>query len=392
MHCCCEGWAYTNNYIVKYECTTACVNFNFNDFFVSYAKALCIFWCDVDMSFCCDNAFCKFNFTSWANEFAACGTSNITGFSYWSSDTDGTSICKGQFNLCAFSNWTKDGNVFEFFFRTYNCYSFFASVLTWLGKIFFLCKFVTCTKKNVKVFYTFHDCWTFTGHCTYFDYVDCPRWKTGCHHCPQKTAYPASYGLDRSRENYRDKRALFTGVRDMTLVTPSHWLAGLVKESFLKDYPVEVVHNTIDTSVFKPTPGDFRQKHGLEEKKIVLGVAANWEKRKGLQDLLTLSETLGEPYRVVLVGLKGKVPPSVLAIPRTDSPRELAEIYTAADVFVNPTYEDNYPTVNLEAAACGTPVITYRTGGSVESVPQDRIVEKGDLRGLEAMIRRVCGI
>ena len=248
------------------------------------------------------------------------------------------------------------------------------------------------SRPRMQVRWSLHDCWAFTGHCTYFDYVDCPRWKTGCHHCPQKTGYPASYGLDRSRENYRDKRALFTGVPNMTLITPSYWLAGLVKESFLKDYPVEVVHNTIDTSVFKPTPGDFRQKHGLEEKKIVLGVAANWEKRKGLQDLLTLSETLGEPYRVVLVGLRGKVPPGVLAIPRTDSPRELAEVYTAADVFVNPTYEDNYPTVNLEAAACGTPVITYRTGGSVESVPQDRIVEKGDLRGLEAMIRRVCGV
>ena len=145
-------------------------------------------------------------------------------------------------------------------------------------------------------------------------------------------------------------------------------------------------------AVFRPTPGNFREKYGLEDKKIVLGVAANWEKRKGLQDLLALAERLGEPYQVVLVGLKGKVPPLVLAIPRTDSPRELAEIYTAADVFVNPTYEDNYPTVNLEAAACGAPVITYRTGGSVESVPEDRIVEKGDLRGLEAMVRRVCGL
>jgi glycosyltransferase involved in cell wall biosynthesis len=176
----------------------------------------------------------------------------------------------------------------------------------------------------------------------------------------------------------------------MTLVTPSHWLAGLVKESFLKDYPVEVIHNTVDSSVFKPTYGDFRKKHRLEGKKIVLGVAANWEKRKGLQDLLALAERLEEPYRVVLVGLKKRVPGTVLAIGRTDSPQELAEIYTAADVFVNPTYEDNYPTVNLEAAACGTPVITYRTGGSVESVPTDRIVEKGDLRGLETMVRRIC--
>ena len=246
------------------------------------------------------------------------------------------------------------------------------------------------SRPQMRVRWTLHDCWAFTGHCCYFDFVNCSRWKTGCHDCPQKRAYPASWGLDRSRENYRDKRALFTGVRDMTLVTPSHWLAGLVKESFLKDYPVEVIHNTVDSSVFKPTYGDFRKKYGLEGKKIVLGVAANWEKRKGLQDLLALAERLEAPYRVVLVGLKKRVPGTVLAIGRTDSPQELAEIYTAADVFVNPTYEDNYPTVNLEAAACGTPVITYRTGGSVESVPADRIVEKGDLRGLEAMVRRIC--
>jgi len=246
-------------------------------------------------------------------------------------------------------------------------------------------------RPQMRVRWTLHDCWAFTGHCSYFDYVDCPRWKTGCHHCPQKNEYPASWGPDRSRENYRDKRALFTGVRNMTLVTPSHWLAGLVKKSFLQEYPVEVVHNTIDTEVFRPTEGNFRERHGLQDKRIVLGVASNWEKRKGLEDLLALSKRLGEPYRVVLVGLKKRVPSGVLAIPRTESARELAQIYTAADVFVNPTYEDNYPTVNLEAAACGTPVITYRTGGSVESVPEDRIVEKGDLRGLEAMVRRVCG-
>jgi glycosyltransferase involved in cell wall biosynthesis len=147
-------------------------------------------------------------------------------------------------------------------------------------------------------------------------------------------------------------------------------------------------------SIYLKSDGSVECLMGLKKvtKKWQLLRGAQISKRKGLQDLLTLAERLGAPYRVVLVGLKGKVPPAVLAIPRTDSPRELAEIYTAADVFVNPTYEDNYPTVNLEAAACGTPVITYRTGGSVESVPQDRIVEKGDLRGLEAMIRRVCGV
>ena len=246
------------------------------------------------------------------------------------------------------------------------------------------------SRPQMEVRWTLHDCWAFTGHCVYFDYAGCGKWRGGCSACPQKRTYPAVFGPDRSRENYRDKRALFTGVKNMTLITPSHWLADLVKESFLKEYPVKVVHNTIDTSVFRPTPSDFREQYGLVGKKLVLGVASNWEKRKGLEDLLKLADLLGEPYRVALVGRSKVKQENVIAIARTESARELAQIYTAADVFVNPTYEDNYPTVNLEAAACGTPVITYRTGGSVESVPADRVVEKGDVRALAAMVRRVC--
>lgn len=247
----------------------------------------------------------------------------------------------------------------------------------------------TCGK---KIYWTLHDCWSFTGHCSYFDFVGCDRWKNGCHHCPQKKSYPASMLLDNSRKSYDNKKTLFTGIPNLTLITPSRWLAGLVRESFLGEYPVEVVYNTINTDIFKPTPSDFRLKHGLEDKRIVLGVANVWEERKGLIDFIKLSSMLDDRYKIVLVGLSPEqiktMPENILALPRTNSTRELAEIYTAADVFVNPTYEDNYPTVNLEARACGTRVVSYDAGGSRETLGQDDIlIPKGQIAILQNMFK-----
>lgn len=245
------------------------------------------------------------------------------------------------------------------------------------------------------IYWTLHDCWSFTGHCAYFDFAACDKWKTGCSRCPQKKTYPSSYVLDASKQNYQKKKQLFTGVPNMTLVTPSRWLADLVKESFLREYPVEVVHNTIDKSIFHPTPGDFREKHGLEEKKLILGVANIWDARKGMPYFLSLNERLDNSYRIVLVGVTPEqaaaLPERFVPIMRTDSPRQLAEIYTAADVFVNPTCEDNYPTVNLEAAACGCRVVSFDTGGCRETLgPEDILVPKGDIDRLTEQVTAVC--
>ena len=251
------------------------------------------------------------------------------------------------------------------------------------------------SRPQMQVRWTLHDCWAFSGHCAHFDYVGCWRWKTQCGNCPQKKTYPASMIADRSAENYRRKKNAFCGVKNMTLITPSNWLADLVKQGFLQEYPVEVVHNTIDRSVFKPTMGDFRAKYHLENKKIVLGVASAWSGEKGLPDFVRLAQMLGTDYAVVLVGLTqrqiGTLPKSVIAIERTNSVRELAQIYTTADVFVNLTYQDTYPTVNLEAQACGTPCLTYRTGGSVETVPPENVVDRGDLEGMVMKIRSLEG-
>ncbi len=225
---------------------------------------------------------------------------------------------------------------------------------------------------DMQVKWTLHDCWAFTGHCTHFMVEKCEKWKTHCAECVQKQRYPSSLLKDNCQNNFDRKKAAFTGVKNLKLITPSQWLADLVKQSFLREYPVEVHHNTIDTSVFKPTPSDFRNQYHLQGKKVILGVASAWGERKGLNDFIKLSEMIDDRYAIVLVGLNEKqikrIPEKIIAIGRTNNAKELAEIYTAADVFFNPTYEDNYPTVNLEAEACGTPVVTYCTGGAPETI------------------------
>ena len=218
----------------------------------------------------------------------------------------------------------------------------------------------TCGK---QIIWTLHDCWAFTGHCCYFDYAQCEKWKTGCHHCPDKKVYPASWLLDRSSVNYRKKKELFTGISNLRLVVPSHWLESRVKQGFLREYPVEVRYNRVDKTVFHPVESDFRQKYHLENKKILLGVASVWDRRKGLPDFAVLSGMLDESYQIVLVGLRqdqlDTLPKAILGLPRTKSVQELVEIYSAADLFLNPSVEETFGMTVLEAQYCGTPAVVY---------------------------------
>lgn len=209
---------------------------------------------------------------------------------------------------------------------------------------------------------------------------------TCCHDCPQCKRY--SWFFDRSKTLYQRKKELFLG-QNMTIITPSQWLAGLVKQSFLKEYPVKVINNGINLSVFRPSESDFRTRYGIsKDAYVLLGVAFNWEMRKGLDVFVELARQLPEDYRIVLVGTDKKVdrqlPDNIISIHRTKTQTELAEIYSAADLFVNPTREENYPTVNMEAVACGTPVVTFRTGGSPETIDEHcgRVVDCDDIRGL----------
>lgn len=249
------------------------------------------------------------------------------------------------------------------------------------------------SRPNMQVKWTLHDCWAFTGHCSYFTMVKCEQWQTHCSYCPQTRRYPASYGKDNCKRNFDRKKAAFTGVKNLTLITPSKWLANLTRQSFLREYPVEVRYNTIDTNIFKPTPSDFREKYGLQDKIIVLGVANVWDERKGLNDFYKLAQMLDDRYAIVLVGLSkkqiGALPSNILGIQHTNSPQELAAIYTASDVLVNPTYEDNYPTVNLEAQACGTSVVAYDSGGTTETLyrSDSKAVKAGQVEALVAILQ-----
>lgn len=252
-------------------------------------------------------------------------------------------------------------------------------------------------KHKVPIVWTLHDSWAFTGHCPYFTMAKCEKWKIGCHDCPNYRDYPSSF-FDNSKRMWKLKKKWFTGVENMTIVTPSQWLADLVKQSFLGEYPVRVIHNGIDLAVFKPTPSDFREKYQIrKEKKILLGVAFDWGIRKGLDVFVELSKRLApEKYQIVLVGTDEQVdrqlPTNIISIHRTQNQTELAEIYTAADVFVNPTREEVLGLVNIEANACGTPVITFNTGGSPECINEKSgmVIPYGDIDAMKESIEYIC--
>ena len=253
--------------------------------------------------------------------------------------------------------------------------------------------FMYVREANKRVIWTLHDCWAFTGHCTHFSIRKCEQWRSHCRHCTGIRDYPKCYGKGDVSKNFERKKKAFTGPQKMTIVTPSEWLKELVKSSFLGDYPVEVIHNAIDLSTFKPRASHFREKYHLENKKIILGVANVWNQSKGYNDFLSLRSMMDDTFVIVMVGLSqeqaASLPKGVIAIPRTHCAAELAEIYTSADVFVNMTYQDNYPTVNLESIACGTPVVSYKTGGSCEAFDSTSgiAVDQGDLNGIASAIK-----
>lgn len=250
-------------------------------------------------------------------------------------------------------------------------------------------------KHNIKTVWTLHDCWAFTGHCPHFDMIGCEKWREGCSQCPQYGAYPKSK-RDTSKAMWKLKRKWFGGVSQMYLVTPSEWLSRLTKQSFMNSYPVKVINNGIDLSVFKPSSSNFRIKHNCENKHVVLGVSFGWSDRKGIDVFIELSQKLDDNYRIVLVGtdesIEKSLPDNIITIRKTQNQQELAEIYSACDVLFNPTREENFPTVNMEALACGTPVVSFNTGGCAEIADETcgSTVSKNDIDAAMREIVRIC--
>ena len=226
---------------------------------------------------------------------------------------------------------------------------------------------------NKPIIWTLHDCWAFTGHCVHFEYTECKCWEEGSgNRCIQKRDYPSSWFLNNSRDNFLKKRKLFTEIDKMIIVTPSEWLGGIVKKSFLKNYPVKVINNGIDLDKFSTKIQEKKIDKVFKGKYVILGVANVWSSKKGLHFFEGLAKKLNKDEIIMLVGLTSsqikRLPPNIVGVTKTSSIEELAILYNFADVFVNPTLEDNFPTTHLEALACGTPVITFDTGGCKESL------------------------
>lgn len=251
------------------------------------------------------------------------------------------------------------------------------------------------SKIDRPIVWTLHDCWAFTGHCSYFDRVNCTKWKTECNKCPLTKYYPESWFYDNSNKNFKQKKKLFNKPKNINFVTPSNWLNGLVKESFLNKYTVETIHNGIDLKIFKPIQSELLKKYKIEKSKIILGVASIWDSRKGFNDFLELAKIIPNDYKIVLVGLTRDLikvlPENIIGIERTENVEELAKLYTSSDVYLNPTYSDNFPTTNIEALACGTPVVTYNTGGSPEAVDINTgiVIDKGDIKKIRLAIKSI---
>ncbi|MFQ6791974.1 MAG: glycosyltransferase [Thomasclavelia sp.] len=249
-------------------------------------------------------------------------------------------------------------------------------------------------KNKIKTIWTLHDCWSFTGQCPHFTLIDCQKWQSGCHDCEQYREYPDAF-VDRTKTMWKLKKKWFTSISDLTIVTPSIWLSNMVKKSYLQNYPIKVINNGIDLAIFKPRKNNFKEQYHIQNKHLILGVSFTWGIKKGLDVFNELAERLDDNYAIVLVGIDSSISylsNRIIAIEKTPNQIELSKIYSAADVFVNPTREENYPTVNMEALACGTPVITFDTGGSPEIIDQNcgRVVPVNNIDCLINEIVIIC--
>jgi len=259
----------------------------------------------------------------------------------------------------------------------------------------YLILFKYLSEADIPVVWTLHDCWSMTGHCTHFDKIGCERWKTGCYSCPQKEAQYGTILINNCKRNWVLKKRCFSSIRNLTMVPVSKWMEKIVEQSYLKNAKIHIINNGIDLNVFHPVKTDLRKRLRIsEDKTVILGIASDWDEEKGLTELIKLSSN--PAYQVILIGFTSEqaknIPSDMIAIQHTSNQQELVEYYSIADMLVNPTYNDTFPTVNIESLACGTPVVTYRTGGSPEIISLETgiVVNRGDYDALVEAIVTCC--
>lgn len=231
---------------------------------------------------------------------------------------------------------------------------------------------------EIKKIWTLHDCWSFTGHCAHYTYKKCNKWQLYCNgKCPNKKEYPQAL-FSNIKSNFNKKKEIFSNVENMILITPSKWLKNEVGKSYLKDYPIEVINNEVNTSVFKPTPSHIKQQYGIENKKIILGVSSVWNKMKGFDTFIELSKEIDEEYQIVLIGLNKKqiahLPNNIIGISKTENVQELVKWYSAADVYFNASIEETFGMTTVEAISCGTPAIVFNYSALPEVIKNNGII------------------
>lgn len=251
---------------------------------------------------------------------------------------------------------------------------------------------------DVPIVWTLHDCWAYTGHCVHYTNVGCSKWKSGCHDCPNLLDYPTTLFCDHSKKNYLLKKQAFTSIKNLTLVTVSQWLADEVKQSFLRKYPVKIIQNGVDVSVFHPTESKIRQRYNIMDKFIILGVATVWNTRKGLSDFIELAKRLSPEDRIVLVGLSNKqlskLPSNIIGLKKTENVADLVGLYSSANLFVNFSIEETFGLTTAESMACGTPVLVYNSTACPEIVTEETgfVITPHDIDGALNVIKQVKSV
>lgn len=256
-------------------------------------------------------------------------------------------------------------------------------------------------KSDRKIVWTLHDCWSYTGHCSYYTKIGCQKWLKECHNCPQFSGYPKSYFFDRSKEEFNLKKELFASMQNLHLVAISDWLKEEVSKSILAELPISVIKNGVDLEIFKPIKFNKeleKKKRGITSKNVVIATGTTWNSSKGLEDYKKLGAKLPNNTTLLLVGiptyLQVGFPNSTICIERTESKEELSLLYNIADVVLSLSYQESFGLTIPEGLACGTPGVAYRNTALKEHISEHtgKLVMTGNIQEASQAIAEVIEV